>query len=110
MDNVPSGLRAIQTSSSLNLEVVALPKGFLKIVQIFLCLIAFAVVAAFDDSFSFNVECGGKTVERTFKFGYPFNLNDNGVMLPLCAGPDETTKELSVSNADQESSFKFFVF
>ncbi|XP_075254777.1 synaptoporin-like [Convolutriloba macropyga] len=38
------------------------------------------------------------------------NLNDNGVRLPIC--PDESVEsfKLKVSNSDQESSFKFFVF
>ena len=43
-----------------------------------LCLIAFAVVAAFDDSFEFQKNCGNDTVvnmtKRTFHFGYPFEL------------------------------------
>ncbi|XP_063711061.1 synaptoporin-like [Symsagittifera roscoffensis] len=118
MDNVSSGLRAIQSSSSFNLEVLALPKGALKVVQLVLCLIAFAVVAAFDDSFEFQKNCGNDTVlnmtKRTFHFGYPFDLNEHEVKLPLCETTTNLTSTssqvLRVAHSDQESSPKFFVF
>ena len=52
------------------------------------------------------VRCRGPNLSSHFLF----SLNDNGVRLPIC--PDESVEsfKLKVSNSDQESSFKFFVF
>jgi hypothetical protein len=112
MENISSGLRAVKTASSLDLEVLKLPKGVLKIVQFVLALITFAALASFDSQVKFEKKCpSSPAVHKSLAFEYPFVFWDYSVSLPLCEETVNVTQtRASFSGNNVSSSPRFFVF
>ena len=91
-------------------EVLKEPRGFIKIIQFFFSILAFACLVDWRGHLSFQVTCPNgtiATVEKTFQ--YPFAMDAVEVDVPLCKGsktpPAKKDFELNAVSPSQ-----FFVF
>merc|ERR1712154_753324 len=89
------------------------PRGFLRLIQWFIAMLAFATCCDFSVKFGFTVSCqDNSTYYFNTTASYPFRL-DHGVPTeypePLCGNKTDTKKEFTFPG-DFSSDAQFFVF
>lgn len=104
----------------LNLEPLKEPRGFIRIIQIFMAILAFATTTSFDADARVNIECRNTTennklldvANASYHFGYPF---ESQVSLqfkfssPKCSSnPNEVFLEHKFK-IDKKASSEFYV-
>ena len=96
-------------------EVLKEPRGFIKIIQFFFSILAFACLVDWRGHLSFELTCKAKNgttikkvpVDETFQ--YPFAMDAVEVTLPLCPKKDSVPAKQDFE-VDAVSSSQFFVF
>jgi len=96
-----------------NSEPLKEPRGFLRLIQWFIAMLAFATCCDFSVKFGFTVSCqDNSTYYFNTTASYPFRL-DHGVPTeypePLCGNKTDTKKEFTFPG-DFSSDAQFFVF
>jgi len=104
---------ANQTVETARAEVLKEPLGFIKIVQILLAIITFAVAVNGGDTINFKVNCNPTTsTEVSATYNYPYDLaNTKWNPYPFCGaiGANERST-IAQSSGTIVSSAGFFVF
>jgi len=92
-------------------EVLKEPRGFIKIIQFFFSILAFACLVDWRGHLSFQVTCSNGTVAKVDKtFQYPFAMDAVEVDLPLCKdSKTPPTKKDFELNAVSPSQFFVFI-
>ena len=68
-------MEAVLGNRQLDLEVLKEPRGFLRCLQWFFAMLAFAVLADFSTELSFDIACRDKSLANTHitsTISYPF--------------------------------------
>ncbi|KAF5394264.1 Synaptophysin / synaptoporin [Paragonimus heterotremus] len=91
--------------SSCNFDALKEPRGFIKFIQIFLAICAFATTCDFSTDVKVAITCSsnGTTYEESYHVFYFFRINDFTV--PICNSPKRNNLF-----GDFSSSAQFFVF
>jgi len=82
------------------------PRGMLKFLEIVMAIIAFSTVCGYSQSILFDVPCNGSTIEESFPFSYPFDINVK-IQIPMC---DATIQTPFTFQGYFVSQSQFFVF
>jgi len=90
--------------SSANLDVIKEPRGFIKVIEIFLAIFAFACATGYRGYFKISQILNGKLHPVEGHFKYPFASSIELTML----GENDTMKQVMV-NLSERSSAEFFV-
>ncbi|CAH8563835.1 unnamed protein product [Heterobilharzia americana] len=69
-------------SSPSRWEVFKEPRGFIRLIEMFLAISAFATTCDFSTSVELKLTCGNQTNSWKSKFTYPFSIDS--VILPSC--------------------------
>jgi len=88
------------------------PRGFIRIIQWFIAIIAFALCADYESSFTFTYRCNDEeSISQTINITYPYSMaaSNPNFKVPESAGTcgDPQLKPLS---GDVSPSAKWFVF
>ena len=51
------------------------PRGFVRLIQWLMAIVAFALCADYESSFKFTYECGGEKHEQTINISYPYAMD-----------------------------------
>ncbi|XP_054723997.1 synaptophysin-like isoform X2 [Uloborus diversus] len=92
----------------LSIRVIKEPRGFIRIIQCVMAIIAFATTVDFDTICKFSITCPppGEKEEFEYELGYPFS---NSVLkIPNSCGSNEKDVELTLP-FDYTSSAAFYV-
>ncbi|XP_065103768.1 synaptophysin b [Paramisgurnus dabryanus] len=98
-----------QLVASGQFTVVKQPLGFIKVLQWFFAIFAFATCGGYSGVFRLSVECSNRSESNLnieVEFGYPFRLHQVWFDAPSCKG-EETERLFLVG--DNSSSAEFFV-
>ncbi|XP_015927768.1 synaptophysin isoform X2 [Parasteatoda tepidariorum] len=61
----------------LSVRVMKEPRGFIRVIQCIMAILAFSTTAGFSTSCEFSISCGdGKIVDVNYTFGYPFEKSE----------------------------------
>jgi len=100
-----------------DVEPLKEPRGFLRLMQWFLAMIAFATCCDFSVKFGFQVNCKEETNITSTLFiteaTYPFSVDENHATeyeTPVCSPPAGNKKEKFTFPGDFSSDAEFFVF
>jgi len=100
--------RAAQLASSSNFGVFKEPRGFIRILEFFLAIFAFATTTSHSSYSAFTVDCPAGTQEQKLEFGYPYRLTKSAQFdVPIC---NATKTGTSSPCCDYNSSAEFYVF
>ncbi|XP_024126466.1 synaptophysin-like protein 2a isoform X1 [Oryzias melastigma] len=92
---------------SLDLGPLKEPIGFIRLLEWFFAIFAFATTGGFSGTTHFKVKCpGSDTHDVKPVFGYPFRLPANPFVIPSC---NTTAKNQTFLQGDFSSSAEFFV-
>ncbi|RVE72861.1 hypothetical protein OJAV_G00043410 [Oryzias javanicus] len=92
---------------SLDLGPLKEPIGFIRLLEWFFAIFAFATTGGFSGTTHFKVKCaGGAPQDVKPVFGYPFRLLANPYIIPSCNG---SVKNQTFLQGDYSSSAEFFV-
>jgi len=86
------------------------PRGFVRLIQWLMAIVAFALCADYESSFKFTYECGGEKHEQTINISYPYAMdkaNPDFVIPESTSVCDPVSKALS---GDVSPSAQWFVF
>jgi hypothetical protein len=98
-------------NASMNLEVFKEPRGFMKFLQLFMTICAFATTCNFAGEYQFSAECSTGKLPYHVQFSYPFRISDTttDLMKPPC--PNSTLAQTKVVLfGDWSGSSRFYVF
>jgi len=99
----------------MNTEVLKEPRGFMRILQCFFAMVAFATCANYTATNGYKVQCtSGKTVSQNNTFYYPFRLDHDAKPLTIDCNADGSkqfkTDGIVRQPGDFKSDAEFFVF
>lgn len=96
----------------VSISVLKEPRGFIRVLQLALAILAFATTAGFSTSISFEVKCNGNdngkgSKEIDYHFGYPFQMTGQELHPPDCNGNDNEDEENDDSDNPIRLPFDF---
>uniref|UniRef100_A0A3P9K7A9 Synaptophysin-like 2a n=1 Tax=Oryzias latipes TaxID=8090 RepID=A0A3P9K7A9_ORYLA len=93
---------------SLDLGPLKEPIGFIRLLEWFFAIFAFATTGGYSGTTHFKVKCPGTGVEKDVNpvFGYPFRLPSKHYVIPSC---NSTANNQTYLQGDFSSSAEFFV-
>jgi len=92
-------------SASPNWAAFKEPKAFIKLLQIILAILAFALTSGFASSSLFTAKCNNTLSNVEIKYNYPFNIDEINSKLPICGKTDN----LVFGHYSSQSQFYVFV-
>ncbi|RNA23804.1 synaptoporin [Brachionus plicatilis] len=105
---------ANQTAETARTEVIKEPLGFIKILQFFLALLAFATAVSGGSDVSFNRKClnTSQPVLYKGKYNYPYNLKNAPLKPQTIECLDQKADRYTIATETNNivSSAQFFVF
>jgi len=97
----------------MNTEVLKEPRGFMRILQCFFAMVAFAACANYSVSINWKLVCtGGNVIQPNVKqFNYPFRLDHIDPISPTCNATSACSDTYLIRQpGDFKSDAEFFVF
>lgn len=101
-------VQRMKSGFSLDLGPLKEPLGFIRVLEWVFTIFAFATTGGYKGTTHFSLNCPDATEPKPIvaSFGYPFRLQLQSYLIPLCNGSTSTTKFLQ---GDFSSSAEFFV-
>lgn len=96
----------------MNTEVLKEPRGFMRVLECFFAMVAFATCANYTVHNEFTLKCVNSTLTKSFKndFYYPFRLDHTDID-PLTCIPNDADHTVKIHQpGDYKSDAEFFVF
>ncbi|RDD47222.1 Synaptophysin-like protein 2 [Trichoplax sp. H2] len=101
-------------NSARNGRVLKEPKGFMRIIQWFVAILAFGTATSFSVMTAVTISCGGsvRNETATLKFSYPFASGSLTYASPACnsSGSSSNRTEFVELGSNISASVQFFVF
>lgn len=96
----------------MNTEVLKQPLGFMRCLQCFFAMVAFASCANYSSYTEYRVECKNDALTKTIKhqFSYPFRLDHNTPAVEVYCNANKTDMKTMYPPGDFKSDSEFFVF
>jgi len=96
----------------MNTEVLKQPLGFMRCIQCFFAMVAFATCANYSSYTEYKVNCVNEALSKTMKhvFAYPFRLDHNTPSLEVHCNANKTDIVHMYPPGDFKSDSEFFVF
>lgn len=107
--DAPAGGRK-KVNMEMHFRALKEPRGFIRILQGFFAIFAFAATAGFSTTAKFNVDCKEFKAPTSVKFGYPFRMAYFPFEVPRnCTDPVQLESQTIVLPYNLSSNPEFFV-
>lgn len=83
-------------------DVLKEPRGFIKFIELFFAVCAFATTCDFSTTLKLGLTCSNTTTNHSLNFYYPFRINE--IAIPSCTSDDRKFY------GDYSSASQFYVF
>ncbi|GIY87433.1 synaptophysin [Caerostris darwini] len=72
--SLKTGLK-LRSVMDVSIQVIKEPRGFIRIIQCLMAILAFSTTAGFSTECKFSINCGGDEddIDIEYEFGYPFS-------------------------------------
>ncbi|XP_076808697.1 synaptophysin-like [Clavelina lepadiformis] len=81
-------------TSSWRIRAVMEPRGFIRVIEIVLAIVAFATTGGYHSTAEYAISCPSQTIPNLIPvpISYPFHLNGKDIAFDNCSGNTTTTR------------------